>query len=98
MQWMWPMKEMFTPGMYIESEILTTSDTLLALPEDAVVEIEDKNYVLLQTSQDDDSMNFERHQVSIGKSTKGFVEIYNHADFGIEAKFLSKGAFNLINN
>ena len=43
-------------------------------------------------------MNFEQRQVSIGISTKGFVEIYNHADFGIEAKFLSKGAFNLVND
>lgn len=86
----------FIPGMYIEAEIMTSSDTALALPVNAVGELDDKHYVLLQTSDSNDQMTFEQREVSIGKTSTGFVGINNHMDFGRDAIFLLEGAYHLI--
>src|SRR5690606_20627700 len=37
--------ERFTPGMYVEADIYTTTDSKISLPAGAVVEMESKHYV-----------------------------------------------------
>ena len=86
----------FTPGMYIEAEISSSSDTLYALPSEAIISLQDHNYVLLKTGQDGDQLSYEKREVRRGQSNDGFTEILNTQDFDPEDIFLSKGAFNLI--
>lgn len=88
---------LFAPGMYVEAEIFTTTDTLPALPQEAIVNIEDLHYVLVKTAEDTQGMKFDRKEVQIGKTANGFTEIKNAGDFKEDAEFLVKGAFNLIN-
>ena len=89
-------EEIFAPGMYIEAEILTTTDTLPALPEEAVISLNENNYVLLKLEQDANVITFEKRFVKVGVTKDGFVEILNAHDFNEQDKFLVKGAFNLI--
>ena len=89
-------EEIFAPGMYIEAEILTTTDTLPALPEEAVISLNENNYVLVKLEQDANVITFEKRFVKVGVTKDGFVEILNAHDFNKQDKFLVKGAFNLI--
>lgn len=89
-------ERLFAPGMYVEAEIFTTTDSLPALPNEATVNLEDKHYVLIKTGEDSDSLKFERREIQIGKTANGFTEIKNADDFTENSEFLVKGAFNLI--
>jgi cobalt-zinc-cadmium efflux system membrane fusion protein len=83
-------------GMYIEAEIYSPADTLLALPEDAIVEMDGAFYVLRLISQEKGQFSFAKTEVKIGKKGKAYVAIMNSDEFDPNTKFLAKGAFNLI--
>ncbi len=89
--------KLFAPGMYVEAEIFTTTDSLPALPQEAIVNLEDKQYVLIKTGEDPDGIKFDRKEIQVGKTANGFTEIKNAEDFNENSEFLVKGAFNLIN-
>lgn len=84
----------FNPGMYVEAEIFTTSESRLALPSDAIVEVDGAFYVLLKEKGGE--FQFAKKEVQTGATGNGFTEILNAADFGENAEFLVQGAFNLI--
>ncbi len=86
----------FTQGMYVEAEIFTTSNSNLALPENAIVEVEDKYFVLAKNNSSDSNFNFEKREVEIGQTHSNYVEILNSEEFSPETEFLIEGAFNLI--
>ena len=88
--------EQFTPGMYVEAAIHSTSGTSKALPAEAVIEVAGKNFVLVKVDERSGEMIFERKEVVPGTTVEGLTEILNEEDFE-EAEFLIKGAFNLIN-
>ena len=80
--------------MYIEAEICTSTDSRLSLPSETIVNLEEKYFVLIKK----DNQTLEKREVTIGKTTNGFVEILNHTEFNKDIQFLTKGAFNLITN
>jgi cobalt-zinc-cadmium efflux system membrane fusion protein len=82
------------PGMYVEANIETTVDSVLALPETAVISLEDKAYILVQRSKDADSYQFERKMVEVGRTVNGMTEI--KGNLVMSEPILIKGAFNLI--
>lgn len=86
----------FSPGMYVEADILTTSESMLSLPIDAMVEIEGKYYVLVLKSSSKDGYSFEKKEVTVGKTNQEFMEIVNVEEFEENSEVLIKGAFNLI--
>jgi cobalt-zinc-cadmium efflux system membrane fusion protein len=81
-----------TPGMYVEAEIYTSSDSSLALPINSVVSIENKSYVLINK----ENLDFERVEVQVGKKNKGYIEVLNANQFKEKTQILINGAFNLI--
>lgn len=83
---------LFAPGMYIEAEILTTSAEYPALPSEAVANIDNDFFVLVN----ENNTNFRRVLVKIGATDNGFTQILNAADFKENTEFLTNGAFNLI--
>jgi cobalt-zinc-cadmium efflux system membrane fusion protein len=89
-------ERLFAPGMYVEAEIFTTSDSLPALPNEAIVNLEDKHYVLIKTGEDTDGIKFDRKEIQVGKTANGFTEIKKPGEFNKNSEFLVKGAFNLI--
>jgi cobalt-zinc-cadmium efflux system membrane fusion protein len=84
--------KLFAPGMYLEGAILTATEKLLALPQEAVANIENDFYVLVKQN----TTSFKRMPVKIGATDNGFVQILNASDFDPNTEFLTKGAFNLI--
>ena len=83
--------------MYVEAEIFTTTDSLPALPQEAIVNIDELYCVLIKTDEDSEGIKFDRKQIQVGKTVNGFTEIKNAGDFNENSQFLVKGAFNLIN-
>lgn len=82
----------FAPGMYAETEIITGTEKMLALPQEAVANIENDFFVLVKQN----ATSFKRIPVKIGATDNGFVQIINADDFDSNTEFLTKGAFNLI--
>lgn len=88
--------ERFTPGMYVEADIYTTTDSKISLPAGAVVEMESKHYVLVLQNPRDSTYTFYKKEVKVGLSNNDNFEILNHKEFSKDSQFLINGAFNLI--
>ncbi len=84
------------PGMYIQAEIFTTNENRLALPSEALVELDNTNYVLVLQKKDKEGYSFLRQKVEPGLVNEKETEILNSQDFNTNSQFLVKGAFNLI--
>lgn len=84
--------KLFAPGMYVEAEIIIATEKFLALPQEAVANIEKDFFVLVKQNE----TSFKRMPVKIGDTDNGFVQIINADDFDSNTEFLTKGAFNLI--
>lgn len=90
------LSSMFTPGMYVEADIYSTSVEKVSLPEDALVEVEGKYYALVLLKASNDKYSLQKREVQSGESSNGYVEVLNQKDFDENTQFLIKGAFNLI--
>lgn len=88
--------QIFNPGMYVEADILTTSESRTALPKNALVEVDGKHYVLVLTNSTNEGYSFVKKEVETGSSNNGYVEILNTDDFKANSEILTKGSFNLI--
>jgi len=86
----------FIPGMYLEALIYTSSESKTALPQNTVVEIEGKFYVLVLESFENAAYSFRKKEVKTGASLHGYIEILNASDFKKEDRLLTKGSFDLI--
>jgi len=86
----------FTPGMYVEANILTKSDSSWSLPKDALVDIAGRFYVMVLQKSSESSYSFEKKEVITGASDSNQIEVLNFKDFPEGTQFLVKGAFNLI--
>lgn len=84
------------PGMYVEAQIFSTSDSAMALPVNSVISIENKSYILAKKTGTKEQINFEKIEVEVGKSNENFIEILNYKDFDNNKQILTNGAFNLI--
>ena len=79
------------PGMYMNAEIELKSNSVFAIPENAVVNFEGKNYVFTAVNKFD----FKIIEVQIGIKENGFIEIIDYNDF-INEKIVTKGAYTLL--
>ena len=86
----------FSPGIYVQADIYTTSDSRTSLPQEALVEVDDRYYVLVLESSSDAGLTFIKKEVKTGVSNDDNIEILNAHDFNENTEFLVKGAFNLI--
>jgi cobalt-zinc-cadmium efflux system membrane fusion protein len=86
----------FALGMFVDAQIITESSQALALPNDAIITLDDKYYVLLINSKEEAWYVFNQKEVTIGSSFNGYTMIKNIDDFTEKDLFLVKGAFNLI--
>lgn len=84
----------FSVGMFIEADIVTSISRNIALPEDAVVELEGKNYVLLLENEDENGYTLHPIEVKVASTYKGFTSF--KAALPEDGKFLTKGGFVLL--
>lgn len=84
----------FSVGMFVEADIVTGTSAHLALPDDAVVELDGLNYVLLLENEDTGGYHLHPIEVEVEASYSGFTSFKTPLDQ--EAKFLTKGGFVLL--
>jgi cobalt-zinc-cadmium efflux system membrane fusion protein len=88
----------FAVGMFVEAAIVIDSKPVITLPEEAIIEMEDRTFVLKMTNRNGNSYTFERVEVIVSGPYNGFVSIDNGAKFNDSDQFLIKGAYALISN
>ncbi len=85
------------PGMYINALIDIGSATVKALPEEAIVLAEGRNFIFIiaedDLSNDDDQFAFKRIEVKTGASQLGFVEVILLEEVPPGHKIVIKGAY-----
>ncbi len=89
------------PGMYVNAIIEATSNKVTALPSEAIVSFDDKDYIFVfDKNKTEDGKPFTEYrmiEVQKGISEGGFTEIILPKDFDIsKAKVVVKGAYNLL--
>ncbi len=89
------------PGMYVNAVIQTTSSKVTALPSDAVVTFDEKQYIFIVDKTKIENNNpFTEYRMIVvqkGVTEGGFTEVILPPDFNIiAAKVVLKGAYNLL--
>ncbi len=79
------------PGMYMNSDIELQSQQSNALPSDAIISFESKNYIFI----DKGNKQYEMTQVNTGNTENGFTEIASATDFA-NKNIVVKGAYSLL--
>ena len=90
-------KQKLLTGMFVEAAIVIGSKNGLALPVDALISDNNKNYVLLEASNKINSRSFKKVAVIIGEKNSLFVEIVPNKQINAASKILVKGAFDISN-
>lgn len=86
----------FLTGMFVDAGIVTENVTVKAIASEGVVEQEGKFYVLRTTGTSAIGYTFESIEIQPGKSVDGFTEILNTSEFSDSDTFLTKGAFDVL--
>lgn len=89
------------PGMYVSAMIEASSNKVTALPNDAVVSFDGKDYIFIfsknKVESDKPFTEYQMIEVKKGVSNDGFVEVVLPDSFDIaKAKVVIKGAYNLL--
>ena len=79
------------PGMYMNAEIEIKSHETLAIPEEAIVSFEGKDYVFVKNA----GMEFEMKTIETGVKENKYVEVINSAAFA-DKEIVTKGAYTLL--
>ncbi|MDX2246748.1 MAG: efflux RND transporter periplasmic adaptor subunit [Bacteroidia bacterium] len=82
-------------GMFVEAEIIVAEKNASAIPVEALIEEEDKYFILTTRSTGESEMVFSKKEVSIGIITEQWAEIQNPEIVTPGEKILIKGAFYL---
>lgn len=85
------------PGMYVKALIETQSENVPALPIEAVIQSEGKNYIFIQTDTAQTKTIFKIIPVIKGIEEEGFVAVTLPEGFNINSnKIIIKGAYALL--
>jgi cobalt-zinc-cadmium efflux system membrane fusion protein len=89
------------PGMYVNAIIETSGNKVHALPSDAVVSFDDKDYIFIFDRNKEENGNafteYRIIEVQKGMSNGGYTEIIPPDNFDIKnARVVIKGAYNLL--
>lgn len=86
----------FLTGMFVEAAIVTESAFAKALPETAIVSLEE-SYVVLQLDETtDDGYFFKPVEVKVGSSYEGYTALTSPDQLTETDRILTSGAFNLV--
>jgi cobalt-zinc-cadmium efflux system membrane fusion protein len=84
------------PGMYLTGSIAVSDYDVRCLPEDAVVEVDGVYYGLMLINEGSDVYNFEKVELFPGQTMYGLTELKRTGQLPKNARFLAKGAFQLV--
>lgn len=77
---------------FIEAEIITRTDTVNALPSEAILKSENDFFVLVLNKKEDSKYYFDKIQVKTGRQFEGFTEIIEPE---IKGEILTRGVYNI---
>lgn len=77
---------------FVEGDIIVASDSVLSLPESAILKSESESYVLVFEKESDGLFYFSRLKVKTGRTNNGFVEIVGMPE---SKKILVEGVYNI---
>jgi cobalt-zinc-cadmium efflux system membrane fusion protein len=83
-------------GMFVGAKIMYENYQVVSLPEDAVVDVDNKNYVILIKEESGDVVIAEQIEVKVGETVNGLTEIIQNQEFTKNSKFIIKGGFQLL--
>jgi cobalt-zinc-cadmium efflux system membrane fusion protein len=86
------------PGMYVSASIDVGSQTMPAVPVDAIVKSDGKNYIFALVEEDNKSevMHFQKVEVMTGITDLGYIEIKPLEEIKKNTKVVIKGAFYIL--
>ena len=85
-------KTKLVSNQYTEGEIVIASDSVLSVPQSAIIQSENEAYVLMLEKSNDESYYFSKIKVNTGRKNNSFVELL---DSPPSNKLLIKGTYNL---
>ena len=86
----------FLKGMFVEANIITESTIEKAIPNEAIIEIDDVAYVLILDNKDANNYFFKQIEVTIKESYKVYSTLESKNNFQPDTQLLTKGVFNLL--
>lgn len=87
----------FVVGMFTEAEIIINNIKSMAIPKEAVVQVEDQFFVLILKNETETAYHLQKVQIKKGIETESFVEVLNDKDLK-DKKILIKGTYMLMND
>ncbi|MEY2705084.1 MAG: hypothetical protein RL407_1146 [Bacteroidota bacterium] len=84
------------PGMFLQARIQLDPSQGLAVPEEAVIEVGQEYYILIQKSINDQGYVLEKVKVTPGSKTKNYLSITPERALDASTLVLVKGAYNLL--
>jgi len=91
------MKQRLITGMFVEAAIVVDSKKGLAIPTEALITENNKNFVLLLKEEKNESYFFKKIAVKIGEKSEKYVEIIPDNQIDSSSKILTKGVFDVAN-
>lgn len=89
-------KQKLLTGMFVEAEIIIDSKKGLAVPSEAVLIENNKNFVLLLDNEKN-GYSFKKVSVTVGEKSEKFIEILPNTAINASSRILTKGVFDLAN-
>ena len=88
-------KQKLLTGMFVEAKIKTSSKKGLSIPTDALINENNKYFVLLLDNDKNNTFSFKKVAVTIGEKSEKTVEIIPNNQINASSKILVKGVFDL---
>ncbi|TDE07303.1 efflux RND transporter periplasmic adaptor subunit [Flavobacterium sandaracinum] len=89
-------KQKLLTGMFVEAEIIIDSKKGLAIPSEALITENNKNFVLLLENEKN-GYTFKKISVTVGEKSEKFIEILPNSIINASSRILTKGVFDLAN-
>ncbi|MFA7327021.1 MAG: efflux RND transporter periplasmic adaptor subunit [Candidatus Kapaibacterium sp.] len=85
------------PGMYVKAWVETGTQQQMAVPRDAIVQLEGKDFIILELSEKNGSVNFQLEQIKKGVEQEGYTAITLSDSMDINnAKIVTKNAYSIL--
>ncbi len=88
-------KQTLISGMYVNALIDVGSNAVNALPQEAVIKAEGREFIFILEGEEKGEYHFQRIEVKTGASQLGFVQITPLQDLKVEKNIVVKGAYYL---
>ena len=85
----------FLPGMFVKAEIVTGSDTAMALPLAALISGEHGEFILVKKNPQQEPWQLKKVQVTTGKRNREMVEITSAGVLSFTDQVVINGAFSV---